>query len=270
MITRVDGNDLLIVTQPHHAEMAAQLAADWGNDRFAVPDPMEPMILAAGEHDNGWREWDNRPTLNPAEGLPWTFANLDYVEHTKLYWRGVLRAAEEDPYEGLMVAMHYVGLYTQRYGTDPALKRQPATDAERAAVEQATTQGEQLQRELRKRLGGMPEYHTAASEPRIWANYKLLQTFDRLSLHLCWKGMIPYVLTNVPSGYAGQEGEIQLQPADGNRMRLTPYAFARDPLHVTVQARRVPLRHYPNDREFREAYHRAARAPVNFVLTAGS
>ncbi len=176
------------------------------------------MIRAANEHDNGWREWDNRPKLDPEEGLPYTFATLTYVEHAKLYWRGMVLAAEEDPYEGLMVNMHGRGLYNQRHGTDLAMKRVPEGREEKAAVNRLVRDSELLRRRLMKRLAADPRYRNLVSDAQVWANYCLLQTFDRVSLHLCWKGLVPQEVQHVPTGYRkGEETSVNLYPeADGS------------------------------------------------------
>src|SRR2546422_8828615 len=89
MITREYDGQLLVVTQPHHAELAGQLAAHWGNGGFHELEPLLPMIRAANEHDNGWREGDNRPTVDPKTGLPYTFATLSYGGHARIYWRRI-------------------------------------------------------------------------------------------------------------------------------------------------------------------------------------
>ena len=57
--------------------MAGLLAAHWGNSEFAPPTPFASMVLAAQEHDNGWWDWEIKPTLN-AQGYP-----LDYINSAK-------------------------------------------------------------------------------------------------------------------------------------------------------------------------------------------
>lgn len=270
MISREYHNKLLLVTQPHHAELAAQLAAHWGNDRFSKPEPLEPMILAAGEHDNGWREWDNRPTIDPEKGVPYTFATLSYVDHAKLYWRGILRAVEEDPYEGLMVCMHGVGLYKQRYGTDPSMTRQPRDKEEKLSVAKLISDGELLQKKLRKKLAATSHYRGMIDDARIWANYKLLQVFDRIALHLCWKGVVPYTVSPVPVSYnPSKEVTIMLTPKDDEHIELSPYPFHDNPVNASVRASVLPLRKYRTDLEFRQAYYIAETLDLSFKFSAG-
>src|SRR5712691_3655668 len=265
MITREYDGHLLVVTQPHHAELAGQLAAHWGNEGFHEPEPALPMIRAANEHDNGWREWDNRPKIDPKEGLPYTFATISYVEHAKLYWRGMTLAAGEDPYEGLMVNMHGRGLYNQRYGTDLAMKRVPEGREEKAAVNRLVRDSELQRRRLMRRLATDSRYRNLVGEAQVWANYCLLQTFDRVSLHLCWKGLVPQEVQHVPTGYRkGEETSVNLYPEANGSVRLSPYPFEKKPFEVSVSGCLVPMKKYGTDEEFRESYYRGERVELKF------
>jgi hypothetical protein len=264
MITREHDGHLLIVTQPHHAELAGQLAAHWGNDEFQELEPVIAMIRAANEHDNGWREWDNRPTIDPSLGLPYSFATLTYVEHTKLYWQGIILAAEEDPYEGMIVCMHGRGLYNQRYQTDLAMKRVPQGTKEKIAVNKLVRASELLQKKLRRRLAGS-KYRRQASERQIWANYCLLQAFDRISLHVCWKGLVPYSVQHVPTGYGkGEEVTLNLEPMSDGAIRLSPYPFTKRPFEALATGCLVPLQKYETDEQFRENYYKGQRVELKF------
>ena len=50
-----DGTSLFIL-QEDHADLAAQFAAHWGNERFAKLDPYESMVFAGIYHDSDHRE----------------------------------------------------------------------------------------------------------------------------------------------------------------------------------------------------------------------
>src|SRR5262245_63540953 len=54
MIIRADGASLLFITQPYHARLAADLLSHWKG--FADHPRRAALLLAAREHDNGWRE----------------------------------------------------------------------------------------------------------------------------------------------------------------------------------------------------------------------
>ncbi len=268
MITREYDGQLLVVTQPHHAELAGLLAAHWGNGEFEELEPRGPMIIASREHDNGWREWDNKPTIDPVAGQPWSFATLTYVEHAKLYWRGMLRAAEDDPYEGLMVSMHGRGLYNQRYHTDLALKRVPKDQKEKIAVNKVVKDSELLQKRLKRKLLSSSEYRRQATEQQIWRNYCLLQVFDRLALHVCWKGQVPYTIHPVPTDYAkGKEHALNFEPTGDGGYKVSPYPFKERPFEPSVTGFLMPVQRYESDEQFRDAYYKGKRVELKFRFT---
>ena len=61
VIVRPDGNDLLLVTQPAHAELSGRIMAAWRRDDLPASPTRATVLLATREHDNGWLEVDNRP-----------------------------------------------------------------------------------------------------------------------------------------------------------------------------------------------------------------
>src|SRR5487761_766758 len=61
---------LLIVYQVDHANLAAQFASHWGNSNFEKPYPYDEMELAIRTHDDGWIYNDELPFLEPASRRP--------------------------------------------------------------------------------------------------------------------------------------------------------------------------------------------------------
>jgi len=57
--------------QEDHAELAAQFAAHWGNERFSRLRPYETMVFATTYHDSGYREWEGNPPMNVEKGRPY-------------------------------------------------------------------------------------------------------------------------------------------------------------------------------------------------------
>jgi len=109
LISRRNG-DLYLVEQLEHARLCGDLVGRWGNDGFAVPEPLESVRLGAAMHDEGWREADQEPLFNAEAGRPLHFLEIEMREHVPLYGRGVDRAFATDPYAGRMVSMHWTGL----------------------------------------------------------------------------------------------------------------------------------------------------------------
>ena len=57
VIREVADGSTYVSTQEEHAELSAQFAAHWGNDRFERLRPYDTMVFATTYHDSGYREW---------------------------------------------------------------------------------------------------------------------------------------------------------------------------------------------------------------------
>jgi hypothetical protein len=64
-----DGTSLFIL-QEDHADLAAQFAAHWGNERFAKLEPYESMVFAGIYHDSDHRETEADIPIDSEKGLP--------------------------------------------------------------------------------------------------------------------------------------------------------------------------------------------------------
>jgi hypothetical protein len=268
MIVSACGGSLQLIRQTDHAALSGALAESWGNAAFHQPEPFDPVVLAAALHDNGWQEWEAEPKVNPATHLPYQFTELPVAEHLAFYFRGVQRVVARDRYAGLLVNMHCAGLYKQRYGIDPSLPVKHFAPEEQQVVQQfldrLEAQQQQLSRELRET--GHPASYT--DEGTLWANYKLLQIYDRLSLFLCMPPLRARELGPAPVGYEGREIELVLQPTDELALTISPYPFRANPLPVSVESRWIPRKSYATDAEFREALAGAECRSLTFELRA--
>jgi len=61
MLHREDPDGLIVITQPMHAWIAAQLARNWGNEAFGTFAPWEEVCLGAEQHDVGMTAWERAP-----------------------------------------------------------------------------------------------------------------------------------------------------------------------------------------------------------------
>ncbi len=243
MLVRDAGDRWQIVTQPDHAELSGQLAAAWGGDGFARPEPFDSVVRAATRHDDGWAVWERRPRLD-AEGAPQAFFRVPAPVHLAFYRACVETVCDEDPYAGLLVSMHMSGLYRARYGVMPTPPLQLADEA-RPLVEAFVAQEQQRQ----ERLVSMLE----ADDAQRWTNYALLQVFDVVSLY--------FGLANLDVGDAGacegvptEGGEpvrMAIEPLGPWRVRFDPYPFAERATALTLVRRLVRKRDWPDDDAFR-------------------
>jgi len=267
MIVQSREDCFLIIRQMDHAAVSGEFASEWGNEAFARPEPFESFRLAAAEHDNGWREWDENPRIDPETHEPWQFKALGVAEHLSFYQHGIKNVLKQDLYAGLLVSMHCTGIYSQRYGTDPGLKLERYAPEVEAVVNGFRERMEAQQKHLRVQLGAAGKGFGAAEERALWANYKRLQMVDRLSLYLC--------VTPPEAGTLGpaplddqQDAQWQLRPGDGNRVTMAPYPFRREALEVRIKARRIARKSYRDDAELREALGRAKEEFLEFTISA--
>ncbi|MEA2245684.1 MAG: hypothetical protein QOH46_213 [Solirubrobacteraceae bacterium] len=238
------GDAWQVVMQPDHAELSGQLAARWGNDEFAVPNPLASVQRASRRHDDGWAVWERSPQLDPT-GAPCNFINVHIPSHLAFWRAGTAAVEEEDPYAGLLVSMHGAGIYRMRYGTQPEMKMAFAGQV-KDLVDAFVAEQEGSYGARRGALG--------ASEPDVQANYRLLQVFDRLSLAFCMADAESpggATITSVPRDYEGGETDLTISPAGPFRATLDPYPFAVDEA-FTLRRRIVPKGSWESGDEFRE------------------
>lgn len=252
MIVRERGESWQLVRQPDHADLSGQLAAAWGGGDVARPTPLSSVILAAYRHDDGWAVFDRRPAWDAEKRQPLNFLDIPIRAHVAFYGACVEVVTQEDPYSGVLVSMHAVGLYNGRYGTSPA-GGPGLVNAPNAAEEVLRFVAEREAAHTEQALAlGIPE------EER-WANYKLLQIYDRLSLAFClreWESSDAEAITigPVPSDYSGAEVELTLEPVGPWRVRVTPYPFLTSPARFTLVRKLLLRAPFKGNEDFRDAY----------------
>jgi hypothetical protein len=266
MIVQPRASELLLIRQTDHAALSGELAEHWGNDEFAPLAPRDSVVMAAAHHDDGWRTWEAAPRVGPRTQRPYQFTDLPLAEHAAFYLTGVDAVAAQDAYAGLLVCLHLSGLYQRRFGIDPGIP------VKRLSPEEDRTRGEVLdqlaarQQALRQRLAASQVPVRLLEEGHVWANYKLLQIFDRLSLYFCTLPPRPMTLGPAPADYCGQDVELRLEPLGGQGVRVTPWPFDVSALPVRVRASVVPDRAYPDDADFRATFAAAPLTELEFEL----
>lgn len=269
MILRKRGRELVVIRQTDHAKQCALFVHHWGNEHTDPPAPREPLVHAAAEHDNGWAEWEAHPTLDPTTGQPWQFVDLPADEHIALYQRGIARSAQYDPYSGLLVSMHGVGLYNDRYGTWPRPSgSRSLTAAQRALVATYVAEQEALQARLRQAAAADPRYAAWTTDAAIWRAYKLLQVWDRLSLQFCWRGAASGEIAPAPLRADAPDATLVCEGDGVWTLRLRPYPFDRSPVELPVAARLVPDRRYTSPEDFLATYQAAEPIELPFRAVA--
>ncbi len=273
------GRQVWLITQLAHAELSGQMAAHWGAGDFACPGAFAPspdpvrlrheVVLAIGEHDNGWWEWEADPPLSASDGLPQGLSELveDPVAGMERWRLGISRLAVKHPYASLLIADHAYWLYATQFGADrrpelahhlsrgrafypPAL----APEAHRFLAEVRALQDEFCERLLRASPGAERDaecWHTALAPEHRNPNIRLLQTLDALSLALCSDFIAPgvgeakgfgadhVVFHDVPRRGWDDRVSVEIEPRGDGRIRMDPYPFDETPFRVSVPVRVV-------------------------------
>jgi hypothetical protein len=240
------------------------MADTWGNEAFERPEPFGPIALAARLHDEGWRQWEAAPQVG-GDGLPVNFPDVDRPAHVALYRAGIAGAAARDPAAGLLVSLHGQGLYEGRRGLDPG---PPTPRAEREpAVRAFLDEQDEVQADLRARVGSGP-----GLEAWAWAGYRLLQTWDVMSLFLTWSTLWnrgALTLPQVPRRPSDPGIALRLRGEDPRDVGCAPWPFAAAAVDLPVAARTVPDRRYASSDDLAAELDRAAWTTREFRLRPG-
>jgi len=241
MIVARAAGGLRLVTQVAHQHQCGLLAAAWGNDHFARPEPWEPVVEATACHDEGWREWERHPQVL-ADGEPQGFAAIQIGDHVAIHRASAAAAAQRGERVELLVGLHGAGLVMRRLGLDgevarlddrPELARELVLDRARAG------------RALRCGLG-----EGADLACWTWSAYRILQAIDLLSLYLTWRGLAggeEWTLRRVPRRPGDERGvDIVVRPGAPRSLScvLDPWPFAADVVEAPVEARFIDDRPY--------------------------
>ena len=269
MIIQDQGEHLVLIRQTDHAVLSGFFARELGNEFFVRPEPADSFRLAAMEHDNGWSECELLPRIDPVNFLPYSFMSIPTAEHMALYQRGIERVVKVDRYAGLLVSLHCAGLYDRTRATIPGYSAKYIKSQEAPQVNDFL-QGLRLQQSrLRVDLRADAAMEGFSGDNWLQINSKRLEALDRLSLYFCLAPMEPATIDGVPVDYKGAEVDWVLQPEADQAVTLEPYPFRRDPLEISVLARRVPKRRYADNGEFQKTLSQAGFFPMKFTIRAG-
>jgi hypothetical protein len=287
LVSRRDGY-LLLVDQNEHGRLAGEIAARWGNDRFAPPARRDSALIAAAMHDEGWREADATPLFNFEEHRPLHFLEIDMSEHVPLYRRGVERVLERDAYAGLLVSMHWTGLYRGRWGLQSGgVFRTRAASAATRLQDEAVEEQERRWTEIKREL--IFDEPRSDFEAALWNNYDLLQAFDLLSLYLCTANLAPAagarpervtavlgaidqqpgprLISSVPVRQGGARADLLLEPTAEGAVIADPFPFEQDPVDFALSGKAIPDERYESADAVSDALKRAETSALVFRVS---
>jgi hypothetical protein len=261
MIVRKENNgEMLLVGQTDHSRLAGQFAAHWGNGRFATPQPYDSVARAAAFHDYGYLRYETAPAFDERTGETPNFRDIttDATRLEEYQWCFDWLLAS-DPYAGLLVNMHRTGLWRARYDAMryPEHKLRP----QKPEVDAFVARNEAQRAEMLQRSSWDPA--------QIRTNYRLLQTWDLLSLYFSCQEPVEDYIEPVPISYDNGEGtgaRLTLTPLGANRIAIDPFPFDVDPCRFQLAARRLPQARFENAESFRKAYFRAPLEVLEYEL----
>ena len=220
MIVRGSAKGLLFITQPDHAHLARR-AMEHSVALRAHPRASS-ILLAIGEHDNGWTETDAAPSIDITTGEPHDFVNAPLAVRHDVWPRGITRLAH-DRWAAALVAQHAITVY-DRFRPDPAWR------SFFAHVEMLRDEM------LRASGGGMDD---------LLGDYPFVRLGDLISLVFC-------------TGWTDAQHFTQWTvTGSGDRVLVTPDPFGGDAIPLAVNAREVPHGPYRSDDQLKETLARA-------------
>src|SRR5438105_2111223 len=270
MIIQEQGDQLVLIRQTDQALLAGHICLEVGSDAFVPPQTNDAFVLAATEHDNGWNEWELLPKIDPVTFLPYSFMSIPTRDHIELYQRGIERVVKVDHYAGLLVSMHCLGLYDRTRATMPGFSAKYIKSHESQVVNDFLQTLRLQQLRLKVDLRADPKMKDYADEKWLQANSLRLEALDRLSLYFCMGPLEGATIDAVPADYHGQEVDWNLQPEGNNSVALEPYPFRRDPLEISILARKIPRRRYSDNGDFQKLVGQAPYFALKYTLRAGS
>jgi hypothetical protein len=270
MIVQEQGGELILIRQTDHAMLSGFFAREWGSELFRRPEPFESLRLAAAEHDNGWRDWELQPKIDPRTRLPYSFMSLPTEEHMDLYQRGIERVVKSDRYAGLLVSLHASGLYDRARATIPGYSAKYIKATESDLVNTFLQNLKLQQLRLKVDLRADPAIRDFVQDKLLENNARRLEALDRLSLYFCMSSE-PHDATidAVPIDDQGSEVDWDLRADGPNSVSIGPYPFKREPLQFSILTRRVPKRIYSDSLDFQKTLAHAPYTALSFTLRAG-
>jgi hypothetical protein len=163
MIVVHDVSGLLLVTQNDHAHFSGELLSLWRHDDLPRNPRRDDIVFAARQHDNGWREADAAPRVDPSSGEPYDFLGLPAADRIEIWRRGVRRYRGDRPYAALLIHQHAIELHRSFGAGDEYAELLDEVRASRDELMAAT----------------------GADESAVAADYPLVQVTDLLSLQAC-------------------------------------------------------------------------------------
>ncbi len=225
----------ILISQTDHAHLAGRLAEHWGAAGFAPLVPREPLLWAIIHHDDGWHPWEASPGVDPSNGRPRSFTEMEISDSLAIWTGSIDTAAAAGPLEAYVVAGHFCALARRASAWKNG-------DPRWTSIEQFLTHNERLMSDwLAEWLGNDPARRTLQIARLALSQ---VQFFDALSLWFCCSEPSGVERVQTPGGK-----ELTVSPLSPWRVRLSPWPLTIDSLNLEIPARAVPVAGYTSREE---------------------
>jgi len=272
MIRRHVGDQFWLITQHEHALLSGRLAAAIGG---AFAPLSERAVRGIALHDCGWPLHDDAPTLNSA-GLPLDVFESPRTVAMAVWPESARRAAQEDPYAGLLVSLHALSLSIMASTPTPFAHEKfdladPTARFELNRFQQSQVElQEHLRQKLRlrvdrPRVAGLAVSPDDDAERQLTYDFRLLQAMDKLSLGICCTQPPADIVSPMPNSPGGDDLPIRLTRDGDFDLLLRPWPFAEAKVTVQAPFRRVLAMPFAAATEYHKAL--AAASAEQFSAT---
>ncbi len=204
-------------------------------------------------HDDGWRDWELAPTIDPANGRPRSFLEMPGEVAYEIWRQSIASVADLGPLAQYMVAEHFCRL------------RRAADDHsgpldQKFLVEYGTLGARWLDE---WRLAAPTRNTPAVADAAV----RWLQFFDRFSLWLCMAERVKPEMLALPGG-----DELSLMPAAREPQAAVigarPWLWTAAERRLSTTGRLLNAQRFSGDAEFQAALADVPAVQVNWRLMA--
>jgi hypothetical protein len=229
----------ILISQIEHARLAGKLAEHWGANGFAPLAPRDELLWAVYHHDDGWREWEQTPEVDPQHGRPRTFTEMELGDSLVIWSASIETARRAGELQAALVAGHFCALARRIAGWKQG-------DPQAAEAERFVTHYNACSAEWQRAWQAQnPAANTPMLAQRALAQ---LQFFDALSLWFCCAEAREPDRVETPGGPV-----LALWPQDPTHLLLAPWPLDVESLNLEVTGRAVAVARYGSRRDLAAA-----------------
>ncbi len=221
----------------------------WGNSKFATPEPYDEVMLAVAEHDCGWDYWEKSPKISPQNKYPKNFLEMNYSDQAAIWKRSFLKHSKKHPYASALIALHF-----DKFNTS-ILKKNKRASKLKAEIKEFVIDNLKL-----------TNFGKYGLDDEIINNLKFVQIGDIISLALC-HGWRSTQIDDIPYRLNGKNTSIMLLSEDGLNYKAFPFPFSKSPVIVSIKGKVIYKKTFNNNSEFFDAFKNSDNTKLTFTIT---